>query len=258
MSDWPLVYVIFATHKRTETALRTLESLRDHLQYPNLHYHIAVDGGKLTDDGTEREQIHVLMDRAREWTPNVSGHFLDTPDGQFNTGKNINLGIQHARKNGCSIYHLNFDDWALFRDLDIRPMVDILDTYDYIGFVRLSYQVPGLGGLTHRIDSPRTTGCWIWFRLIREWCLRNPWETQGYLVSTQPYVAHMRFHEAYGMHPENVSPGHAEIGLGGQYNGVHDESKPWIVFPVGACSVHAPWDHSAARAHDYAEQFPQG
>jgi hypothetical protein len=222
-----------------------------------LHWHVCDDGSGKTDDGTDRWHVGVLTEAIAEFYPQVTYHEMSTPAGQFNTGGNINKGIRAARENGCDIYHLNFDDWALFRDLDIRPMVDVLDTHEQVGFVRLSYHVPGLAGLNHRLDSPRTSGCWIWFRLIRLWCLENPWEQQGYLVSTQPYVAHMRFHDAYGMHPENCSPGHAEIGLGGQYNGVHDESKPWILFPVGPCTVHAPWEHSAARAHDYAAQFGQ-
>jgi len=251
MSDWPKVVVVFASHKRTKTALETLDSLREHLIYPNLWYHVAVDGGRYTDDGTNREQIHVLMDKIREWTPNVSGHFLDTPAGQFNTGKSINMGIQYAKENGAEIHMLNFDDWARIAPLDLRPAVDVLQTHSQVGFVRLSYWVPGLSGHAVRLDTPHMGGCHIWFRLIRKWCLENPWERQAYLVSTQPYIAHTRFFDYYGYHPENCNPGEAEVGMGHLYNRVSHEDGPQILFDIGTCTTHAGWGHIAPRANDY-------
>ena len=255
--DWPKVWLIFATYKRTLTSLQTLDTLRDHIKYPNLHWHIADDGSGETDDGTGRQHVQVLLDHAKQWYPEATGHSMSTPPGSFNTGGNINEGIRLARKSGCSFYYLNFDDWARTDDLDLRPAVDVLDTNPNVGMVRLSYWVPGLAGVAHRYDSPRTHGCHIWFRLIRQWCMHNPWERQSYLVSTQPYVAHMRFHDAYGLHPENVNPGEAEVGLGWQYNKVNGEDGPQILFDIGICTTHSGWGHIAARAHDYAEQCGQ-
>lgn len=253
MTEWPTVWLIFATYKRTQSALRTIDSLHKHLIYPNLHWHIADDGSGETDDGTNGWHVGELVNRIASFYPQVTYHELSTPAGSFNTGGNINKGIRAMKANGSSLYMLNFDDWALFRDLDIRPMVDILDTRQDVGCVRLSYWVPGLAGVAHRYDSPRTSGCHIWFRLIRRWCQENPWERQNYLVSTQPYVAHARFHDAYGMHPERCNPGEAEVGLGYQYC-QGDESQPQILFPIGPCTVHAPWEHSAPRGNDYLAQ----
>lgn len=254
MSDWPPVWVLFATHKRTVACLRTIESLRQYLKYPNLHFHICDDGSGETDDGTNRWHVGVLSDAFAQWHPDVTWHELKTPPGQFNTGGNINQGIKIAQSNGCQIHMLDFDDWALFRELDLRPMVDVLDTCPTVGFIRLSYLTPGISGVCVRYDAKRIHQPHMWLRIIREWSLKNPWAVDRYLVSTQPYVAHTRFFEAYGWHPENVNPGLAETGLGAQYlHSAHGEAGPQILYNLGVCITHAPWRHLVERSNDYAK-----
>lgn len=254
MSEWPKVWVVFATYRRTEAALRTIKSLRDYLNYPNVHYHVADDGSGKTDDGTERWHVGVLTDAIAEFYPEVTYHEMPTPPGQFNTGGSINKAIRAARENGAEHYMLVFDDWGLLRELDLRPHVDVLDTYSQVGFIRLSYHVPGHGMLSCGFQCPRLENArYMYLRIIREWSLYNPWEQDAYIVSTQPYVAHMRFHDAYGMHPEHINPGLAEMGLSNQYaNSPLGEDGPQILFPIGVEVAHAPWAHWVGRAHFYA------
>lgn len=255
-NDWPQVWLLFATFKRTETALGTIASLEEYLRYPNLHYHICDDGSREADDGTDRKHIKVLMDAVTTFSPQVTCHEMDTPPGKFNTGGNINRGIRIAWENGASIYMLVFDDWALLRELDIRSMVDILDCRPDVGFIRLSYWVPGMSGVCVNYPSPRMGGHYMWIRLIRDWTLRNPWATDTYMTSTQPYVAHVRFHEAYGYHPEHCNPGEAETGFCRQYvDSPHGENGPQVLFSIGPGVTHAPWGHMVGRAHHYKEQF---
>lgn len=260
MTDWPKVWVIFATYKRTEAALRTIRSLRDHLKYPNLHFHVADDGSGETDDGTNRWHVGVLTDEIAQFYPEVTYHEMDTPPGKFNTGGNVNRAIHAAKANGCDIHMLNFDDWALDRDLDIRPHVDVLDTYPTVGMCRLSYIMPWIGAYSIRYDPHRLNREWMWWRLVRQWSLESTYKDgyEEYLVSTQPYVAHLRFFEAYGFHPERCNPGHAEIGLGHQYNNSPlGERGPQILFEIGPVIVHAPYAHLVGRAHHYAALYPQ-
>ena len=96
----------------------------------------------------------------------------------------------------------------------------------------------------------------MWYRLIRKWSLSNPYgPSDSYIISTQPYIAHVRFFEAYGWHPEHVNPGMAETGLGRQYNDSPlGENGPCVLFDIGPGVVHAPWAHLVGRAHDYLEQ----
>jgi hypothetical protein len=254
--DWPTVWVLFATYKRTAAALATVESLERYLVYPNLHFHICDDGSREADDGSGQGHVDVLAERFAQFHPEVTWHEMDTPPGAFNTGGNINRGIRVAAENGADIHMLVFDDWALFRELDIRPMADLLDTNPAVGFIRLSYHVPGNNGCVVDYHCPRSGGSYMWYRLIREWSLRNPWgPSDSYMISTQPYIAHRRFFDAYGWHPEHVNPGLAEVGLGAQYN--HSplgESGPQVLFPIGPGVVHAPWAHLVGRAHDYLAQ----
>jgi len=252
--EWPTVWVLFATFRRTTVALRTIETLRTRLHYPNLHWHVCDDGSGKTDDGTDRWHCGVLVDAIAQFYPEVTWHEMDTKPGEFNTGGNINAGIRAMKENGGSLYHLNFDDWALFRDLDLRPMVDVLDQSEEVGFIRLSYWVPWLYSVTQRYDSPRLGKNFMWQRLLRAQSRPGGWPGDHYLVSTQPYVAHTRFHDAYGWHPEHCTPGQAETGLGSQYNeSPLGEDGPQILFPIGEITVHAPWDHVAGRANDYAK-----
>ena len=255
MADWPKVWVLFATFKRTETAIGTVQSLGKYLKYPNLHFHVCDDGSGETDDGTGRKHIDVIMDEFVRFYPGITGHEMDTPHGQFNTGGNINRGIQLARESGSDIHMLVFDDWALLRELDIRIHADLLDINKSVGFIRLSFLVPGIAGVCvgHMSSERMGGGGHMWFRLIRDWSTRNPWKTETYLISTQPYIAHTRFFEAYGWHPENCDPGGAETSLGHQYlSSPLGEDGPQILDYIGPFVTHAPWGHMVGRAHFYA------
>lgn len=251
--DWPKVWVLFATFKRTDASIQTIRSLGKYLSCPNAHYHICDDGSGETDDGTNRWHVGVLAEEFASFYPQVTWHEMPTPPGAFNTGGNINRGIHLAHENGADIHVLIFDDWALIRPLDLSPMVDILDSHDEVGFIRLSYYVPWLYAVTQRYDGPRV-GAYMWWRLLRPESQPQNWPSDSYLISTQPYIAHRRFFEAYGYHPEHISPGEAEIGIGTQYlRSSLGENGPQILFPIGPITVHAPWSHSVGRANYYAQ-----
>jgi hypothetical protein len=254
MSDWPRVFVIFATHKRTETCLQTIDSLQKYLKYPNIHYHIADDGSHETDDGTGRRHLDVLLERFRQFAPDVTWHEMDTKPGHFNTGGNCNRAITEMLAQGDNIYLLNFDDWTLIKELDIRPMADVLDTCPDVGFIRLSWLTPGISGVVARYDAPRSLGPYMWLRLIRSWSVENPWYTDSYLVSMQPFIAHIRFHEAYGLYQENVNPGICETEMTTRYlKHSLGESGPQILHPIGPCWDHSSYGHTTGRANDYAK-----
>lgn len=254
MTDWPKVWVLFGTYKRTNAALGTIESLRKHLKYPNLHFHICDDNSGETDDGTNRWHVGVLSDAFAEFYPEVTWHEMDTPPGKFDTGGNVNRGIQLAQQSGSNIHMLVFDDWALNRDLDIRPHVDILDTRQDVGFIRLSFLTPGIAGVCMHYECPRLNAAHIWLRLIREWSIANPWYRDTYLVSMQPYIAHLRFFNSYGYFMHGVNPGVTETEKGRDYlNSNLGEGGPQILHHVGLSVSHAPWGHMVGRAHWYAK-----
>lgn len=241
--DWPLVWLIIPTFRRTETALHTIDALHKYLKYPNLHWHLADDGSGETDDGTGRWHIGVLIDAIAQFYPEVTHQEMDTPPGQFNFGGNVNKAVRAAQANGCNLYLLNVDDFVLVRELDLRPMVDVLDHHPSVGLIRLSYWVPWLYSVTQVYNAPRLNGApYIWHRILR-WSVAG-WPRDSYLLSMQPYVAHTRFHKAYGWTPEHCTPGLAETGLGGQYNNSPlGEDGPQILVPIGETPVEARYVH---------------
>jgi len=96
MSDWPVVWLLFVTYKRTETAVRAIRSLCHHLIYPNLHWHICDDGSGEADDGSGRRHLDVLLNELDEdttWHEMPRQHAHD-----FNVGGNINEGLRASRR----------------------------------------------------------------------------------------------------------------------------------------------------------------
>lgn len=234
----------------------TIERMKEYLKYPHIHVHICDDGSGEADDGTGRRHIDVLTEAFGDHFGSVSYHEMPTPPGQFNTGGNINRGISEARASGCPIHMLNFDDWALLRELDLRWHVDVLEAHPEVGLIRLSYLVPGLAGVAAKYKSNRTGQDVMYLRLIRTWSYWNKYqEPEVFLVNTQPHLAHARFFDAYGPHPENISPGLAEEMLVVQYNRSRlQEDGPQVLHIIGPTTTHAPWGHISGRAHYYAAQ----
>ena len=253
MTNWPPVWLLFVTYRRTEASLRTIASIKEHLHYPNLHWHICDDGSGEADDGSRQSHVDVLKEAIGG---DVTAHEMDRQHKHdFNVGGNINRGMQIANDNGAGITLMNLDDWVLLKDLDLRPMVDVLDTYPQVGAIRLSYWVPGNAGVAMLYECPRLGNeHYIWMRLIRRWCIDNPWRRDTYLFSMQPYLSHIRFFEAYGYYKEGLHPGQTETSICAQYNdSPWGEDGPQILFPIGKRIVHAWYKHGAHRQEHYAE-----
>lgn len=246
--DWPPVWVLIATYKRTEVSLRAIENNLKFLDYPNLHYHIADDGSGETDDGTHRWHVGVL---AEAIGGDVTWHEMDTPEGQFNTGGNINRGIEIAQQNGCSIYLVICDDDMLVEPWDIRPHVDLLDTHPAVGALRCAHLSEGQGVLIQSFVTERVQKRYLWGRIIRDWSINNPWETQTYLAIFDTIIFHQRFFDAYGKMVEHQHPGITECELCKAYNySPLGEDGPQVMLPLGP-NPGSPWKHISKRAHYY-------
>ncbi len=235
----------------------TARSLVARLKYPNLHFHVCDDGSGQADDGSGRRHVEAVVEALGG---DATWHEMDRPSGDFaracNCGGCINRGIRLAREAGASIHLMNFDDWALVEDLDLRPLADILDANENLGFIRLSYPIQGNAGIYWHYPAPRMRGRYTCLRLIRDWSRNNPYHTDAYQVATMPYIAHWRFFEAYGFHPERCSPGQAEHGLNEQYVASPlGEDGPHSVYPVGWAIDCVPHRNIADRGEEYDRAF---
>jgi len=254
--QWPEVWLLFTTFKRTALALRSISLIREHLQYPNLHVHICDEDSGKTDDGTERDHLQVLIEA---WGNSVSYHVTPTPAGAFNLGGNVNRAIRLGLERGVEQFFIACDDDAPLEDWDMRPCVDLLDTHPEIGAVRLACLSEGLGVLLRTTYSERLSGQqFVWGRVVRDWSLNNPWKKQSYLNTFDMILYHRRFFEAYGFFPEHEQPGWTEVHFCAQYNySPLGENGPqvWVFLSAGPGS---PWHHigKGQRAHYYLAATP--
>lgn len=252
MSDWPSVWILFITFRRTKFALRAIDALKAHLKYSNLHWHICDDGSKLTDDGTERNHIEVL---AEAINGDVTWHEMGTPWDEFNMGGNTNRGIEIAQDAGCHLYFTVHDDTILEDDLDLHPHVCVLEEHPNAGFIRFNRLSDGLAGVITGYSASRLSSVeQVYLRLIREWSLQNPWKSDTYLHAFQPALIHQRFYDAYGYYPEHYNPGLTECGMCALYNQSElGEDGPQILVPVHFWAKGVNWTHLYKRAHAYKE-----
>lgn len=242
MNDWPSVWLLMTTYKRTEAALRTIDGLLRYLKYPNLHYHICDDGSGETDDGTERKHVAVLVNA---FGPNCTWHDIETPRGDFNLGGNVNLGIKTAKENRASIYFVTQDDALLETPLDLRPYAEILHNHQSVGYIRLNYAVTGLAG---EIVAYKAESLNRFFPFLR---IRRSISTNHYVPAFAPALLHYRFIETYGWYPENVHPGLTETGMCNQFHKKETEDSPQVLMPLSDFPRDTYWRHIAGRAHDY-------
>jgi hypothetical protein len=257
MTEWPRVWLLFTTFKRTELALRSISLIKEHLQYPNLHWHVCDESSGETDDGTGRDHIEVLMTALGG---NASYHIMPTPPGEFNLGGNVNQGTRLGLEQGVEQFFITCDDDAPLECWDMRPYVDLLDTHQEVGAVRTVHLSEGTGVLIKDTRSQRLDGqLFMWGRAIREWSLRNPYgQTQSYLNTFDMILYHRRFFDAYGFFPEHEHPGLTETHFCGQYNESplgEDGPQVWVPLSKGPGS---PWYHigKGQRAHYYLAATP--
>ena len=241
------VWILFTAFRRTQVALRTIAALKEHLHYPNLHWHICDDGSRITDDGTERPHIQVLADAIGG---DVTWHDMGTSWGEFNLGGNVNRGIRTAQEHRCSHYFIVEDDTVLLDDLELKPYVQILTQHPQTGFIRFIVLVPGMAGI---VTGYRAGNQVIPFlRLIREWCLKNPWRRDSYIHAFQPALVHQRYYDAYGYEPENLDPGKTEPAMCAQYNDSPlGEDGPQILWPLPFWPMQIRWRHLKKRSEIY-------
>ena len=244
-NDWPLIWVLFVTYNRTEAALRTARGLKEYLWYPKIHWHIC-------DDGSREEHITALLEIFGE---GATWHTREREGPQdFDVGGNINKGMKRAWEAGANIHLMNLDDFAPVENVDLRPAVDVLDIHSNVGFVRLGYHSWGLSGTVTNYHAPRLGADYMWFRLIRDWSMNNEWQTDSYLISMQPYVAHQRFFGTHGMYPEKLHPGATEVEMNRLYIEHPDKEKtPQILSLMGKRMTDTPYRHIARRHKDYRE-----
>ncbi len=202
VNDYPTVIALIITYRRLPLALATIRSVKEHVVWPNIGFHIA-------DDGSGPEYVNALRD---EIGPTYS---VTVSDGaREGVGHNMNLGIEGCLSRADLWLHLE-DDWVLPEPLDLEPCVRLLVEEDKVGMVRLGRLTPGIQGET--ISGADK----VW------WYMRR--KSNGYVFSGNPALRHRRFHQAYGTYKTGLMPGQTELSYCSQFD--HGEG-PGIVSPA--------------------------
>jgi len=187
MADLPKVVILLITYKRTDYALRTIRSIKEHLDYPDLYWVVG-------DDGSGEEHQQALLEAIGD--PNC---VLSDARQRAGTGYNRNQGLKHAFARTPYVLHVE-DDWELSEPLDLRPAVEVLVTHTDVGMVRLGYIEEG-----HLARTVSLCGR-LWWELDKRSGHTN-------IFAGHPHLLHRRFHEGYKYYPEGWLPGATEDGL---------------------------------------------
>ena len=202
MTEFPPVIVLLITFERTEVALTTIRGIKERIRYPNLGWHIA-------DDGSNGNHIKTL---ANEIGPEYEISTSNT--GGHSVGKSMNEGVARCLERADIWLHWE-DDWYPNMEIDLLPCVELLQQNEEIGMIRLGRLSTDLHGKTI-VGGDR-----LWWQLDKD---KQLWTWVGHAA-----VRHRRFHDAYGIYPEGLTPGKTELGM---QSNVMYKKGPEIVWPA--------------------------
>ena len=202
MTDHPPVIALIVTYRRLQLALETIRSVKEHVLWPNIGFHIA-------DDGSGPDYVAALQAKIGDT------YSVTVSDGaRGGVGNNMNLGIEACLERADLWLHLE-DDWVLREPLDLEPCVRLLREDESIGMVRL-------GRLSGGLHADTIGGAdRVWWKLHRA--------SDTYVFSGNASLRHRRFHEAYGNYTAGLTPGKTELNYCAKFNSMEG---PEIVWPA--------------------------
>lgn len=204
MDDYPPIYVLLTTYKRTEIALKTIQGVIQNFQWPNL-------GWVIVDDGSGGSHLGTLANE-------LGGNYtLFTYDSQRRgVGHGMNWGLHKIWEIGADLALVLEDDWLCEKPFDPGPSVRLLMNHDDIGMVRYGYLSAGLSG---EIISAENR---LWWKF---------YQTQyTYTYAGHANLRHRRLHEVVGYYSEGLTPSLGELDYCSKYNNTN--KAPSIVWPL--------------------------
>jgi len=188
--EWPEVVVVFMTwsgpperdlsQTRAEYAERSIQSVRQYLHYPNLSWHIA-------DDGSHREH----QDKIKALFADVEYTFSDTGKG-WDVNNNWNRAARVAFDRADLMVLWPDDRFPRF-DIDLKPFVRLLMSYDDICDIRLKPKLPG------HVVTPLERVGQKWWRVGKK-------ATTSREVVAYFGMKHKRYIDHYGFLPTGIWP----------------------------------------------------
>lgn len=211
----PTICMVLLTYERTAMAVRTIQGISDHLDYPK-----ALRTWYIADDGSTPGHIGTITGTIANNNEALYGlHNQKFRPGTTFCGEGWNTAVHRGHQASEIILWLE-DDWELQHDLDIRPYIRLLLERPDVGIVRLGHmainsevKIVGHNGI-HYLEYMRTT---------------------PYAYSGNPLLRHMRFAQHYGTFDTEANPGDVELHYDQRYREM--AGGPMIWRPAGL----EPW-----------------
>ena len=213
--EYPLLHIIITTYdpgdnSRFKLLFKTIEALKENIQYSNLAWIIADDGS----ENFPKDALYTML----EGYPRT---FLNAE--RKGVGRSKNLALRHAFTHSPFVLLLE-DDWVLSQPLDLNAHVRVMQENTNVGIIRLGYlggemtgQFTGLSGRTY-------------------WKLLH--KSGFYVYSGQVSLRHQRFYSSVGYHVESATAGKEEEEMCHRYNDI--VSVPDILWPAElGCTINA-------------------
>lgn len=180
MDNYPPIAVLIPTFNRQTILRGTVQRLYSHIIYPGkVTIYVGIDG--------EYDPIQTMLTGI---FPACVG-FRGPNKGH---GANLNVLIQRAAQDKHSLLFQLDDDHWLMKDLELAPHALHLMANPLVGAIRL------MGVAGHHYHAVLETSYW-----------RILWESpELYIASHRPHLKHIRFHENFGLYPENLKLGETE------------------------------------------------
>lgn len=192
MNPMPPLAICLLTYKRTQEAIRTVESTCTHLKYPRelIRWYVA-------DDGSPEEHHAAVLETLEKYGMVLTGEHNDRfrDDGTYACGRGWNKGLGICHQYSDYVLWLE-DDWVMEADLDMTRYVKLLDEQPQVGIV--TFRILSIGADVHTVGYNGE----VFLRYGR---------TTQYAYSGNPLLRHARYVKHYGWFAEDRNPGLVEL-----------------------------------------------
>ena len=188
------IYAILTTYKRQELALKTIKGVLDWAVYPEIKWIVC-------DDGSGDDYLNPIYELIGD---RLAGSVAGNRHG---VGYMMNRAIEQVQTLDGQLMLFLEDDWELRATSDFNQDAQVLLNDVSVGMIRYGYLSPGLTATLLANNNK------LYWKV----------ENNGfqYRFTGHPSLRHIRFHQAYGMYAEGLTPGQTELDFCAKVNAGH-------------------------------------
>jgi glycosyltransferase involved in cell wall biosynthesis len=202
-----MIAIVLLTYNRLSYAEKTLRSTLDNLVTSHtLAFHLASDG----DTEKYISRLRKIAEKSNRFNR------IDVTNSQRGGyGKNYNIMTQIVHSHSNYILPLE-DDWELTRELDLDPLVRVLDSSVPIESIRLGYLgwTQKLSGYVEKYEG-------------NAYLVFDPMCDEPHIFSGHPRLETVNYQRRVGLWPEGLKPGETEFSVA-----LRREARKQVAWPM--------------------------